>query len=447
MAAGADLHQLVPVQRRLVEAGLADEPPHHRAQLVVEHRLHRAEDGGAFELTDTAEDVGPGQRHRLRQQRPFGHRLMVGVGRVRARAVGMGDHAPAALHELDRHVRRLQAFHAALQRAAGPHVEREHQGCRDHRNARRQDMRHHRHAHDLGGRHDRHRGHRQGRRPARGGQAAGMQRHPVFPRLDDDMRIHVLEFERGEGAGDAAGDRVRAQLRLAARGNRGDPHQVVDVLPLVGLHPDMLRRPPDQAAIAVDVGRHLGHAVDEGVGDEADLVQRVGDRGDLGHRVKIHLAVAGVARIDIAMPAGAGAHHEAAVGARQVDVEARLLAAQAHRFRRRGHRLADQFARHADAVGVRSGPGAGGEEAPLRLGVQDRHAVIGEHILDPGLQPFDLVVAEKAEGGARESRRLLPEGIRRMAGPHGAGALGGDRRGFHARLPAKRVAHGTHRLG
>ena len=104
-----------------------------------------------------------------------------------------------------------------------------------------------------------------------------------------------------------------AQAVFAPCRDGRDLHQVFDILPLIGLHPDMLAGPRDQPAEAVDVGGLFRHAMHERVGDEAHLVQRVGHGGDLVHRRQVHVAIFGVARVHIAMPAGAGAHDEGPV--------------------------------------------------------------------------------------------------------------------------------------
>ena len=121
---------------------------------------------------------------------------------------------------------------------------------------------------------------------------------------------------------------------------------------LVGLHPDVFVRPRDQAAETVDVGGLFRHAMDEGMGDEPDLVQRIGHRRDLGHGGQVHVAIAGVARVHIAMRPRPGPHDEPAIRARQVKVQIAPLARKTHRLRRRRQRLGDHLARQAQPVGI-----------------------------------------------------------------------------------------------
>ena len=275
-----------------------------------------------------------------------------------------------------------------------------------------------------------------------------MKRHAILPGCDDHLRVHVLEFERGKGTGDRAGDRVGAQFCLTPRRDGGDLHQVIDILMLIGLHPDVFVRPCDQAAETVDVGGLFRHAMDEGMGDEPDLIQRVGHRRDLGDRVQIHVAVLRVARIHIAMRARPGPHDEPAIRSRQVHVQIAPLARKTHPFRRRRQRLGDHLARQAQPVGIPSLLRARLQEGAAGGGVQHHDAVIRQYLEHARLERVEIAGIEKSEPRARAISGLLPE----CAGGEGfalrcaAAAPGRSCPGLLHTFLRCRDRYGTHRL-
>ncbi len=113
---------------------------------------------------------------------------------------------------------------------------------------------------------------------------------------------------------------MRAQFIFAAGGNGGDLHQVFDVFLLIRLHPDMFVGVARDPGVRMNVRRHFGHAMHKRMGDEPDLFQIIGHRDNVTDRLQIHIAIAGIARVNIAMPASARTQNKPTIAARQVQV-------------------------------------------------------------------------------------------------------------------------------
>jgi len=239
----------------------------------------------------------------------------------------------------------------------------------------------------------------------------------MAPGLDDRLHIHHLELERRERAGDTARQRTGTQFRLAARGDGRQPHQIFDILLVVGLDPHMLVRLRDQRGETVNVGGQFGNAEDEGVSDEADLVEPVRHLSDSGHVVEDEVSVGAGIGIDKAMGAGAGAHDEATIGPRQMNVACRCLAAQDDVLGRGRKRLFDQLARQAEPVAVAACRRARRLQRVGALRVHDHDAVTVQQIEGAGLQPRDGIIVDKREARAR--RRIGErKGVQSRGLPH-----------------------------
>ena len=184
------------------------------------------------------------------------------------------------------------------------------------------------------------------------------------------------------------------------------------------------------------------------MGDEPDLIQRIGHRRDLGHSGKVHVAIACIARVHIAMRAGARAHDEAAIRARQVHIERAALAGQPHGLRRRRQRLGDHLARQAQPVCIPSLLRARLQEGAAGIGVQHHDAIIRQYLEHARLEVVEIAGIEKSEPRARASRGLLPE----CAGGEGfalrcaAAAPGRSCPGLLHTFLRCRDRYGTHRL-
>lgn len=153
------------------------------------------------------------------------------------------------------------------------------------------------------------------------------------------------------------------------------------------------------------------------MGDEPHLVERARHGRDLVDRGQVHVAITRVARIDVAVRAGARAHDEAAVRARQGHVEVAPLGREPYRFRGRRQGLGDHPARQAQPVRIAPLLRAGHKEGLSRLGVQDDHAVVGKDVDDARLQRLDLTLVKKAESDPGADLPFLPERIRRDREP------------------------------
>ena len=165
----------------------------------------------------------------------------------------------------------------------------------------------------------------------------------------------------------------------------------------------------DQLGDAVDVAGELVHAISEGMGDEAHLVETVGEPADGGDVGDLHVAVGAARGLDEAVGAGAGAHDEAIVGAWQADVELGALAAESHLLGAVVQRLAQHRLGQANLHGLAAGRGAGTQHRLAGALVDDGDAVSGEQVVgavDDGGACFLAAQLEARPG----SRRGLDEG-------------------------------------
>ena len=130
--------------------------------------------------------------------------------------------------------------------------------------------------------------------------------------------------------------------------------------------------------VAVGALEGSGHMRFAAMGDETDFIKAIGDRRHVVDGVEVYVAVGGGARIHVAMGTDAGTRDEAAVGARQLDIESLPLAAQGEPFRGRRQGFFDQLAGQAQTIAPAALFCAGLLERLSRDRVDDGDAVVGQ---------------------------------------------------------------------